>query len=59
MLSAAYCRERAAEWSARAEKVPEGKFRTRLERIARNWAELARTADAEEALERKQTARWR
>jgi hypothetical protein len=53
MLSAAQCREKAAAWSLRAEKAPEGKFRARLERIARNWAELAKTAEAAEALERR------
>lgn len=53
MLNAAYCRAKADEWSERAEAMPEGKYKLRTERIARNWAALAAKAEAEEASEPK------
>jgi len=53
MMSAAFCREKATEWAARATRVPEGKFKTRKLRITRNWEALAVTADAEESLNRR------
>ena len=52
MMSAADYRARAEEWAARAENAPEGESKPRLERIARNWALLAASAEAEDALKR-------
>jgi hypothetical protein len=53
MLRAADYRARADEWAARAESAPEGETKLRFERITRNWASLAASAEAEEALKRR------
>jgi hypothetical protein len=57
MMSAADLRIRATDWAARAERAIDGKFKLRLERIARNWASLAATADVDEAYERRRRGR--
>jgi hypothetical protein len=49
MITAMKSQARAAEWAARAERAAGGRFKTRLERIARSWAKLAEMAEAEEA----------
>jgi hypothetical protein len=45
MITAATSLARARDWSARAERAPQGEFRERLERIARSWAALAAMTD--------------
>jgi hypothetical protein len=59
MISAANYRAKADEWAARAEGAPVGECKLRLERIARNWASLAASAEAEEALKRRSGPRGR
>jgi hypothetical protein len=53
MLSAANYRAKADECTARAGSAPEGESKLRFERIARNWASLAASAEAEEALKHR------
>ena len=49
MMTAADYRAKADEWAARAESAPEGEPKLRFEPIARSWASLAASAEAEEA----------
>jgi len=51
MIDSAKCRARANEWAAKAEKAMEGPFKSRLERIARNWTALGAALATEEARE--------
>lgn len=59
MMNAADYRAKAHEWAARAENAPEGESKLRFERIARNWASLAASAEAEEAQKRRPFRRIR
>ncbi len=53
MITAMKSHAKAAEWAARAERAPGGRFKTRLERIARSWAKIAEMAESEEAEARR------
>jgi hypothetical protein len=53
MTSSVKSLARAQEWMARAERAAPGRFKDRLERIARAWAELAEMAKADEAPSRR------
>jgi len=53
MITAAKSFARAREWMARADRAPLGRFKQRLERIARSWAKLAVMAEDAEAAGRR------
>ena len=59
MMTAADYRAKADEWAVRAKGAPEGESKLRFERIARNWASLATSAEAEEALKRRNSRKVR